>query len=190
MAITLRSNSNALATTKGSALSHDEMDANFTSSVLIYGNQTVQGNKTFNGVVGVNQSVFITGSLSVGFSAIESAVAGRIDAANDVVVFSTSDENLKDNIRLIETPLNKVNSIKGVKFEWKEEPEYFELHGFSGTDVGVIAQDIEKVLPEAVSDKIIGYKGVRYEKLIPLLVEAIKELDSKVKRLEDIVTGG
>ena len=56
---------------------------------------------------------------------------------------------------------------------------------YSGHDIGVIAQDIEKVLPEAVSTKPDGTKGVHYNKLIPLLIEAVKDLSNKIDDIKD-----
>ena len=58
------------------------------------------------------------------------------------------------------------------------------VHSFEGHDVGVIAQEIEKVLPEVVTTRDNGYKAVKYEKIIPLLVEAIKELQAEVQELK------
>ena len=109
--------------------------------------------------------------------------AGRIDASGDIVAFSTSDERLKENIQPIGDALDKVNQISGNEYNWKEEFE--NIHGFKGNDVGVIAQEIEKVLPQAVIDRESGYKAVNYEKIVPLLIEAIKELSLKVKELEN-----
>jgi hypothetical protein len=120
-------------------------------------------------------------SLAVG-AITPSATTGRIDASNDVVAFSTSDENLKENIVKIENALDKVNSIGGYEFDWKEEHKIH--HGFEGHDVGVIAQEIESVLPEVVTTKFNGFKGVKYEKIVPLLIEAIKELSAEVERLK------
>ena len=76
----------------------------------------------------------------------------------------------------------KVNSIGGYEFDWKEE--YKHEHGFEGHDVGVIAQEVESVLPEVVTTKFNGFKGVRYEKIVPLLIEAIKELSAEVEKLK------
>ena len=110
-----------------------------------------------------------------------SSTIGRIDAKNDVVAFSTSDERLKDNITPIENALNKVSQVQGIEFDWIEKEG---VHGNEGHDVGVIAQEIEKVLPEVVTTRDNGYKAVKYEKIIPLLVEAIKELQEEIKELK------
>jgi hypothetical protein len=95
-----------------------------------------------------------------------------------VVAFSTSDKRLKDNIQAITTPLQKLNQISGVCFEWKKDLQ----QTYTGNDVGVIAQEIETILPEAVITREDGYKAVRYEKIIPLLIEAIKELQSQINK--------
>ena len=102
----------------------------------------------------------------------------RVDG--DIIAFHSSDERMKKNIKKIDDPLAKVISIGGYTFDWIEESD----KGESGT--GVIAQEIEKLgLPGLVKTrKKTGYKAVDYEKLIPLLIEAIKELDEKVKSLE------
>jgi len=125
----------------------------------------------------------ISGSLGVGTTG--SAVLGRIDAANDVVAFSTSDENLKKNIKPIKNAIEKIEQIGGYTFDWKKDKK--NIHGFSGHDVGVIAQEIEAVLPEVVVTRENGYKAVRYEKIIPLLIEAIKEQQNKINELENLL---
>ena len=75
-----------------------------------------------------------------------------------------------------------MKSISGYTFDWKAK--YKIDHGFEGHDVGVMAQEIEQVLPEVVTVKFNGWKGVKYEKIVPLLIEAIKELSDKVEMLE------
>jgi hypothetical protein len=130
------------------------------------------------------QQANIPGSLSVGGIAT-SATVGRIDASNDIVAFSSSDIRFKENIKPIKNALQKVNQISGNTFDWKSDPELTILHGFKGKDVGVIAQEIEAILPEIVTTRDSGYKGVKYEKLVPLLIEAIKELNDKVNNLEE-----
>ena len=65
---------------------------------------------------------------------------------------------------------------------WK--PELESVHGFTGNDLGLIAQEVEAVLPLAVRERWDGYKAVRYDKVIAVLVEAIKELNARIEALE------
>jgi hypothetical protein len=125
------------------------------------------------------------GSIAVG-NITNSTTDGRIDASNDVVAFSSSDKKLKENIKPIKNALDKVSQISGVEFDWKEltEDEKLSIHGNEGHDVGVIAQEIEKVLPEVVQTRDNGYKAVKYEKIVPLLIESIKELKAEIEELK------
>ena len=123
------------------------------------------------------------GSLAVG-NISNSATDGRIDASNDIVAYSTSDVRLKDNIKSIDKALDKVNKIQGIEFDWKELER---IHGNKGHDVGVIAQEIEEVLPEVVTTRDNGYKAVKYEKIVPLLIEAIKDLSKQVDGLKRLI---
>jgi hypothetical protein len=138
---------------------------------------------TFNaeGIVVNGSNVVITGSLAVG-ALTGSATAGRIDASNDVVAFSTSDRRWKDNITPIESPLQKLLKLGGYEFDWREDSV---VHGNKGHDVGVIAQEVESVLPEAVQTRSSGMKAVRYEKIIPLLIETIKEQQKQIDELKN-----
>ena len=87
---------------------------------------------------------------------------------------ATSDQNLKDNIRTIEDPLAKVVQIRGVNFDWKETQK---------PSVGVIAQEVEKVFPELVTDS--GTKTVNYNGLIGLLIEVVKEQQTQINSLNE-----
>ena len=100
---------------------------------------------------------------------------------------SVSDERLKENIKVIENPIEKIKDLKGVTFTYKKDGE---------KSTGLIAQDLEKVLPEAVytsetiADEREGeeseeHLAIRYGNTVGLLVEAIKELEARVKELED-----
>lgn len=93
--------------------------------------------------------------------------------------YSSSDERLKDNLKIIQHPLDKIDQINGYTFNYKDKPRE--------TVPGVIAQEVEKVLPGVVYDHEKNgetYKAVRYDQIIPLLVESIKELKEKVNDLE------
>jgi hypothetical protein len=118
-------------------------------------------------------------SLGIGMAA--SATAGRIDAANDIVAFSSSDRNFKENITPIENPIDKIRKISGNTYDWKAELK--DVHGYEGNDVGVIAQEIEAVLPQLVQTRENGYKAVKYDKLVALLIEGMKEQQLQIEQL-------
>jgi hypothetical protein len=144
------------------------------------GNTRFQWNGTQNNITG---NANFSGSLSVG-AITPSGTVGRIDASNDVVAFSTSDRNFKTNVTPIADAVNKVLEIGGYEFDWIPNTE---IHGYEGHDVGVIAQEIEKVLPEVVTIRNNGYKAVKYEKIIPLLIQAIKEQNIKIENIEQFI---
>ena len=121
-----------------------------------------------------------TGALGVGVN--PNATDGRIDASNDIVAFSTSDRRLKENIIPIANALEKVKSLTGVEFDWKEETK--KAHGHSGRDTGVIAQEVQAIMPTAVRTNNTGYLAVRYEKLIGLLIEGMKEQQAQIDELK------
>ena len=123
--------------------------------------------------------------LNVGLSAGTNLTDGLIRAENDVIAFATSDRRLKENILPILNALDKVKQIQGVTFDWipltKEQRKI--LHGNEGHDIGVIAQEIEAILPELVTTRDNGYKAVKYEKIVALLIEAIKEQQGEIDEL-------
>jgi len=107
---------------------------------------------------------------------------GALRVMGDITAFYSSDERLKDNISPIKNALAKVSSISGNTFTWNEKSDDDKQ---GNDDVGVIAQEIEKLgLPNVVTTRDSGYKAVKYEKLVPLLIEAIKELKEEVDELK------
>ena len=126
------------------------------------------------------------GGLGVGTDA--GATDGQIRATDDITAFYSSDVALKENIHNIESPMDKVQQLNGVLFDWKED--YIKNNGGEDgyfvrkTDVGVIAQDVEKVLPEVVGTRPNGVKAVKYDRLCALLIECVKDLQSQVNDLK------
>ena len=107
---------------------------------------------------------------------------GSINAGGDVVAFSSSDIELKKDISPISNALEMINSLTGNTFAWKPEANVF---GNKGMDTGIIAQEVEALgLPGIAKRRGDGTMGVRYDRLIPVLIEAVKELSAKVKSLE------
>jgi hypothetical protein len=105
-----------------------------------------------------------------------------------------SDSKYKDNVTAIPSALDKVNAMRGVEFEWNELAN--EEQGRTGHDVGVIAQEVQAVYPIAVrevdkerEDHVVTALVVDYEKLIPLLLQSIKELSAEVTNLKQQING-
>jgi len=129
-------------------------------------------NDTYTGTLTVAGAINQTGTLTV---------TGSIYATGDVTSkYSASDIALKENLEKIEQPLEKISQISGYTFNYKDNKEE--------RIPGVVAQEVEEILPGLVYDHDRDggtYKAVRYDKLIPLLIEGIKELKEKVNNLED-----
>jgi uncharacterized protein YlzI (FlbEa/FlbD family) len=143
---------------------------NIITRLDVLGNQLITG------------SIVISGSLAIGTTG--SGIFGRVDVWGDVVAAETSDERLKTNLQPIINPIEKINKIGGYTFDWIDDEDLYKIHGFKGSDIGVIAQEIEQILPEVVITRDNGYKAVKYEKIIALLIEGIKQQQKQIDKLE------
>jgi hypothetical protein len=111
-------------------------------------------------------------------------------SADGTLTSSTSDRRFKKDIRGIDNSLDLVKELRGVKFSWRDE-------SVSGTHMGLIAQEVEKVIPELVyTNPVDGYMGINYDEVTAVLIEAIKEqqkiIESKemrIRSLEDRLLG-
>ena len=163
---------------------HDGTDSkidNYTGTLKIInrlddGDITLQ---TDDGSGGVTPYITLDGSASTVEIAKDTNVDGTLTSTGDVVAFYSSDERLKDNITNIHKPLAKIDKIGGYKFTWNDKQDTY-----LGKDVGVLAQEIEAIMPEVVTTRKTGYKAVKYEKIVPLLIEGIKELNKKIEDIE------
>ena len=145
-----------------------------------YGGAAALGIHTKNG--GTNSFVVMqSGDVGIGTqdTNVELDVIGSIEYTGTIT--DVSDERLKENIEPIENALEKIQTINGVSFNMIDIPEQKEL--------GVIAQDVQKVFPEAVSfiDNEQEYLGVSYPMLIPALIEAIKEQQKQIEELQSLI---
>ena len=151
---------NAITLTRGGAVTlfHNDSSKLATSSSGI----TVTGNVSAT-----------NGNFGGSITAVNGNFSGIVTATD---INSASDINLKTNVREIENPLNKVLQIRGVNFDWKESGR---------TSAGVIAQEVEKVLPELISGdatKVVNYNG-----LIGVLIEAVKEQQKQIDELKKLI---
>ena len=136
-----------------------------------------------SGITGatLNTTGIVSGSIIKSANAISGSsllIQGTIKATGDVTAFHSSDARLKSNITPIKGALDKIKTIGGYEFDWNDKSEH------TGHDVGVIAQEIEFVLPEVVVTRENGYKAVRYEKIVALLIEALKEQQLQIDELK------
>ena len=115
-----------------------------------------------------------------------SVTFAQVSSTGDVIAYA-SDDRLKDRGNNIENALEKVESLNGFHFNWNDTAndlsEQFDKHV---NHIGVSAQEVEEILPEVVQPAPVDgeYKTVQYEKLVPLLIEAIKELKSEIESLK------
>jgi hypothetical protein len=181
-----------IGTTSPSYKLHTVGDAYFTSFTGVGATPSSSWSFVVDALAGTDGAIKTTGSVlintgALGVNITPSATAGRIDASNDIVAYSTSDRRFKENITPIANALDKVKTLTGVEFDWKLETK--DYHGYVGHDVGVIAQQVKAVLPEAVRTNANGYLAVRYEKIIGLLVEAMKEQQNQIDELKAKLDG-
>jgi hypothetical protein len=101
-------------------------------------------------------------------------------------VWTSSDRRFKQNEKIIDNPLGKIKKLQGVTYEFKKN-DAFERSFDEGNQVGFIAQDLQQILPELVKQDGDGYLAVNYQGVIPVLVEAVKELSAQVEVLKTIV---
>ena len=174
-------------------------DAYFTIQAAAGTNQFETKNRNFNvrttahgdvltvsstlAAVGINQIPSINSGLEISGSLV---VSGSIEATGEITAFAASDERLKKNIELISDPLDRLQLLRGITWEWEAHVD--ESQKKSST-MGVSAQDIEKALPELVRTRDNGYLAVDYPKIVGLLIETNKELLKKIESLEKRMDG-
>ena len=124
-------------------------------------------------------SLSVEGTEKLSLETDEAKFNVQVTSTSDIVAYQSSDERLKDNVTPIYNALDKVKQIGGYEFDWNDNQTTYEGH-----DVGVLAQEIEKVLPEIVTTRDNGYKAVRYEKIVALLIEAVKEQQLQIDELK------
>jgi len=159
----------------------------FTKTVNLGTGGTTGSTTAINIGSATTSTTTIRGALLVG-AASASTVDGAIFATNNITAYATSDKKFKENIRDIPNALEKVDMIGGKLFDWSTE--YIEKMGgqddyfMRREDAGVIAQDVEKAMPELVRTRDDGSLAVDYPKLVALAFAAIKELKAEIDELK------
>ena len=142
---------------------------NTTGGVFACGAVNTDGNVNVGTNLVVDNNATVAGIMTV---------SGQIRGCSDIIAFYSSDCRLKDNVNKIVNSKEVVNNLNGYSFDWKEEADR------EGSDFGVMAQEVEKVLPELVHERPDGFKTVDYIKLIPFLIEEVKRLSAEVEELK------
>ena len=164
---------------------NDNVDVSGTLDVdgnVTLGNATSDAT-TVSGTLAVqsttNSTSKTTGALTVSGGV---GINNDLHVGGDITAFSSSDQNLKENIVVIPNALDKVKSLTGNTFTWKDSVTWKDSD--KRDDIGVIAQEVEALgLPGITTTRDDGTKAVRYERLVPVLIQAIKELSAKVDAL-------
>jgi hypothetical protein len=152
------------------ALEKNPKPPNLFVSGDIFGgkNLTITNTSIFGNTVVANRNVIVNGKI---------ILAGCGDVAAEIIqakALPSSDERLKENIQPLKNSLDKVTQLRGVSFEFKKDKKQ---------QIGVIAQEVEKIIPEVVGENPDGYKGVSYGNIVGLLIEAIKEQQEQINQL-------
>ena len=175
-----------------------------TNGVYTTGNQTIAGTKTFSSTVGfvASQSanakwlntdnntqtrILFTVATADGSGPIYHSGGLTVNSSSNIFYatdfVASSDERLKIKVGTLDNALDKICSLDGFLYTWNDKAESEDKET---VQVGVSAQQVQEVLPEAVDEGDDGYLGVKYDKLVPLLIESIKELKAEVEELKSI----
>ena len=142
---------------------------------------TTTGNSSYVGTGTENKVGIGTASPTQMFS----VYGGNVVCSGNITAYGTasSDERLKTNIRNIENSMDIINNIRGVRFNWNENMLNVNPHAdLNKNEIGLIAQELEGIIPEVV-DNSNEYKIVNYEKIVPILIEALKEQNKLINSL-------
>ena len=181
-------------TATGSATINGESKLKFDGTQLLaFGGTTESqpdysfGNDTDTGLFRVTtNTVGLSLAGTEEFRWVINGTDGDFHATGDVIAFSTtpSDIRLKTNIEDIDKGLDTIMNLRPVSYDWKHK----ETDSF---DYGLIAQEVEKVIPSIVKEKELifteeneTYKTVSYERLIPILIKSIQELNEEINKLK------
>jgi hypothetical protein len=150
---------------------------------LIFGDLAVKGG-TDGGGTGYFQKNLTVGDTEANTS-YPMYVVGDLAATGNIIAYVSSDIRLKEHITPLENSLEKLKKLNAVDFLWKDKTKGWATK--TPQDIGLIAQEVEKVFPSLVGEMSDGYKGIRYDRLVPVLVDSIKTQDKKIDDLQALV---
>ena len=142
-------------------------EASGIGTIFIEGGRDIDEIGSANQVLYKDNNNVATTSANLQFNGTNLTCAGTVTA--------NSDERLKENVKTISDALDKVKKLRGVEYDHKKTGEH---------SIGVIAQEVEKVLPELVFEDALGVKSVGYANIVAVLIEAIKEQQEQIEELK------
>lgn len=157
------------------------LTGNITGNTQVGNNMTALGAVKGASISNANGSAVIGSGGQISATSVTAGnicSTGTINSRGDIIAFTTSDERLKDNITCISNSNNIINSLNGYCFDWNDKSDR------EGNSTGLIAQEVQKVLPNAVCERDNGFLAVDYIQLIPVMVEELKRLNKIVSKLE------
>ena len=177
-----------LADTRGAAILLDSTGV--TSGRKFFVGSTLSGNVGGAGLFqiydatggGPRFNIDAAGNVGIGTTSPNYKLDVRGTIGNNTTLYH-SDRRWKKDIQPLDDSLDKIMGLRGVSFRWKTE-EFKEMTFPDGSHIGLIAQEVETVVPEVVQTDNQGYKSVEYANLVPLLIEAIKEQQKQIDQLK------
>ncbi len=164
------------------------IDNSNTTTPLIYGDFSTDKLR-INGNMGINYNGVTNYGLIIDVPSAQTSTYTLYvfgDSYSSGGSWLGSDQRFKDNIVTYTGALDKVKLLRGVYFDWNRE-EFPERRFKAGRQIGVIAQEVEAVVPELVLSDHEGYKAVDYSKFTPILIEAIKEQQQQIDTQQERV---
>ena len=166
------------ALTIGTGLSGTSYNGSTAVTIANTGVTSITG--TANQVVASASTGGVTLSLPQSIATTSAVTFASVTATGDIVAYSTSDRRHKNNIQIIGDALSKVTKLNGVTWEWNDDVDAVTKQS---PKTGLIAQEVQEVLPEVVTERENGFLGLDYSKMVGLLVEAIKEQQNQIHSL-------
>lgn len=167
-----------LGSTTGNIALATQTTGDYVASLVAGTGVTITNNSGENATptIAIGQSVATNATPTFG----NLTISGTITATGDITAYYTSDKRHKNNIQIIPNALEKISKLNGVTWEWNDDVNEVTK---STPKTGLIAQEVQEVLPEVVVERENGYLGLDYSKMMGLMVEAIKEQQTQIHNL-------
>jgi hypothetical protein len=188
-------NNNNAVTNINTGTSSSAVNIGGTGTITIGGNSVSIGAVTGNTTVNIANSSTVSNTVQIGNSNTTVGIGGAADGAYSLRVYGnlrtnaineTSDQRFKKDVQTVDNALDKALALRGVNYYWNQQA-FPDLNFDSTKQLGVIAQEVEKVVPEVVRTDAKGFKSVEYSKITAILIEALKAQQKMIEELKQDV---